>query len=176
MIRAVTELVVRRPLLWPLVRRPVRNVFERLAPAWDDLRTPGALDAFRAALATIDVPPSHALDLGTGTGVTAAAVLARHPEAALVGLDASSDVLAQARSVLPEATFVIGALEDRLPRGPFDLVVSALAIHHLTSDGKADLFQFDTDGDGKVDITMVDLDQDGKPDRTVLGDGGHPPE
>ena len=46
-------------------------------------------------------------------------------------------------------------------------------IHDLA--GKADLFQFDTDGDGKVDITMVDLDQDGTPDAIVDGDGGVPP-
>jgi cyclopropane fatty-acyl-phospholipid synthase-like methyltransferase len=32
-------------------------------------------------------------------------------------------------------------LEDPLPEGPFDLVVSALAVHHLHADSKADLFQ-----------------------------------
>src|SRR4029450_2710064 len=32
-----------------------------------------------------------------------------------------------------------GALEDPLPEGRFDLVLSALAVHHLHADGKADL-------------------------------------
>jgi tRNA (cmo5U34)-methyltransferase len=32
-------------------------------------------------------------------------------------------------------------LEDPLPAGPFDLVVSALAVHHLDGPGKADLFR-----------------------------------
>jgi tRNA (cmo5U34)-methyltransferase len=32
-------------------------------------------------------------------------------------------------------------LEDPLPPGPFDLVVSALAVHHLDGPGKADLFR-----------------------------------
>ncbi|MEY2571058.1 MAG: hypothetical protein QOE63_1408, partial [Acidimicrobiaceae bacterium] len=31
-------------------------------------------------------------------------------------------------------------LEDALPGGSFDLVVSVLAVHHLTDVGKADLF------------------------------------
>ena len=31
-------------------------------------------------------------------------------------------------------------LEDALPEGTFDLVVSALAVHHLDGAGKADLF------------------------------------
>ena len=31
-------------------------------------------------------------------------------------------------------------LEDPLPEGPFDLVFSALAVHHLDARGKADLF------------------------------------
>src|SRR5207248_8040253 len=33
-----------------------------------------------------------------------------------------------------------GRLEDPLPPGPFDLVVSALAVHHLDAAGKQSLF------------------------------------
>ena len=33
-----------------------------------------------------------------------------------------------------------GALQDALPAGPFDLVASALCIHHLDGAEKADLF------------------------------------
>ncbi len=32
-------------------------------------------------------------------------------------------------------------LQDSLPEGPFDLVVSMLAVHHLQGPGKADLFR-----------------------------------
>jgi tRNA (cmo5U34)-methyltransferase len=35
---------------------------------------------------------------------------------------------------------VLGRLEDPLPVGPFDLVVSALAVHHLDPAGKRSLF------------------------------------
>ena len=83
------------------------------------------------------------LELGTGTGETAQRVLARHPTAVLVGLDASSEMLERARAALPadRVELRVARLEDPLPDGPFDVVVSALAIHHLDGAGKADLFQ-----------------------------------
>lgn len=90
--------------------------------------------------ATEHVNAQRILDLGAGTGVTAAAVRALHPDAELVGVDASDEMLDHARALLPDATFVVGRLEDPLPGGPYDLVVSAFAVHHLDGDGKADLF------------------------------------
>jgi tRNA (cmo5U34)-methyltransferase len=81
------------------------------------------------------------LELGTGTGETALRVLARHPGAALTGIDVSEEMLAVARERLPAADLRVVRLEDPLPGGPFDLVFSALAIHHLDGAGKADLFR-----------------------------------
>jgi tRNA (cmo5U34)-methyltransferase len=82
------------------------------------------------------------LELGTGTGETAARVLARNPGARLTGIDASEAMLAAARARLPAAAELrVQRLEDPLPDGPFDLVVSVLAVHHLDGAGKRDLFQ-----------------------------------
>jgi tRNA (cmo5U34)-methyltransferase len=81
------------------------------------------------------------LDLGTGTGETALRVLARNPGARLTGIDASEAMLAAARARLPaDADLRVQRLEDPLPAGPFDLVVSVLAVHHLDADGKRALF------------------------------------
>jgi tRNA (cmo5U34)-methyltransferase len=82
------------------------------------------------------------LELGTGTGETSRRVLANNPAARLIGIDASSEMLMWARSALPAERVELreGRLEEALPAGPFDLVVSALAIHHLDAAGKADLF------------------------------------
>lgn len=81
------------------------------------------------------------LELGTGTGETALRVLARNPGARLTGIDASEAMLAAARPRLPaDADLRVQRLEDPLPEGPFDLVVSVLAVHHLDADGKRDLF------------------------------------
>jgi len=100
-------------------------------------------DAFqdRTADATADVAADSILDLGSGTGVTALRTLAHHPAATLVGIDSSAEMLEHARRAVPAATFIEGRLEDALPSGPFDLVVSAFAIHHLPSEAKADLFE-----------------------------------
>lgn len=83
------------------------------------------------------------LELGTGTGETALRLLARHPQATLLGVDESPDMLTAATDVLPpERTELrLGRLEEPLPDGPFDLVASALCVHHLDGPGKADLFR-----------------------------------
>jgi L-threonylcarbamoyladenylate synthase len=82
------------------------------------------------------------LDLGTGTGETARRVLARHPGASLVGIDENEGMLAVARSQLPaeRVQLRVGRIEEPLPPGPFDVVTSALCVHHLDASGKADLF------------------------------------
>jgi tRNA (cmo5U34)-methyltransferase len=49
-------------------------------------------------------------------------------------------MLEHARRRLPQADLRVGRLEDRLPEGTYDIVVSALAVHHLDDAGKADLF------------------------------------
>lgn len=93
------------------------------------------------ANATRGVAARRVLDLGTGTGATGSAVLAVHPGADMVGVDKSAAMLEAARAALPDADLRVARLEDPLPPGPFDLVVSALAVHHLHGPGKADLFR-----------------------------------
>jgi len=81
------------------------------------------------------------LELGTGTGETALRVLARNPGARWTGIDASEAMLDAAKARLPQdADLRVQRLEDPLPEGPFDLVVSVLAVHHLDANGKRDLF------------------------------------
>lgn len=92
------------------------------------------------AAATKGLDPRTVLELGTGTGETALRVLAQHPNARWTGIDASDAMLARARDRLPDADLRLARLEDPLPSGPFDLVVSVLAVHHLDGDAKRDLF------------------------------------
>ncbi|MCU4297512.1 class I SAM-dependent methyltransferase [Brevibacterium permense] len=86
--------------------------------------------------------PTSILDLGIGSGLTAQRVLEALPEAKLLGVDASSEMLAAAEATLdPDRTQLqLGRLEEPLPQGPFDLVMSMLAVHHLDGPGKAGLF------------------------------------
>ena len=102
-------------------------------PGYGDLQ-----EAVTAATAGINA--TRVLELGTGTGETALRVRAGLPDAEWVGIDASEPMLARARERLPDADLRLQRLEDALPEGPFDLVVSALAVHHLDGPGKRDLF------------------------------------
>jgi len=82
------------------------------------------------------------LELGTGTGETAARLLERHPRARLVGIDESPAMLARAARRLPPERVRLQTrrLQDPLPQGRFDLVASALSVHHLDADEKRSLF------------------------------------
>ena len=93
------------------------------------------------ARATEGLRAARILELGTGTGETARRILERHPGAHLTGIDASPEMLEEARRHLPSGGLRVSRLEDPLPEGPFDLVVSTLAVHHLDAAGKADLFE-----------------------------------
>jgi tRNA (cmo5U34)-methyltransferase len=95
----------------------------------------------RLAEAAAGVSATTILELGVGTGETTRRVLERQPGARVVGIDASAAMLAHARAAVPEAELLVSRLEDPLPPGPFDLVVSALALHHLDGPGKRDLFR-----------------------------------
>jgi tRNA (cmo5U34)-methyltransferase len=93
------------------------------------------------AEASSEVPAHAILDLGTGSGETLRHVVEQHPEARCVGIDESDAMLAVAREVVPSADLRVARLQDELPEGPFDLVVSALAVHHLDEMEKAALFR-----------------------------------
>jgi tRNA (cmo5U34)-methyltransferase len=88
--------------------------------------------------------PVRVLDLGAGTGLLAAALASALPDATFVLLDEAPAMLEQARERLSpladRVETVVADLVDPLPPGAFDVIASALAIHHLPDAGKADLY------------------------------------
>jgi tRNA (cmo5U34)-methyltransferase len=94
-------------------------------------------------LALREGPVRRVLDLGAGTGLMSEAVLSRYPDAELVLIDGAAEMVAQARERLAgaHARFVVADLREALPDGPFDAVVSALAIHHLEHQDNRDLLR-----------------------------------
>src|SRR4051794_32715670 len=110
------------------------GVMTKEIPRFDDFQ-----DAVAAATHGIDA--RAVLELGTGTGETARRVLALHPRAKLIGIDESGEMLAEARAALPAADLRVGRLQGPLPDGPFDLVFSALTVHHLNAREKRALFE-----------------------------------
>lgn len=93
------------------------------------------------ALALAGRPLRRVLDLGAGTGLLARQVAARLPACELTLLDGSPAMLDEARAALADrARYVVSDLADPLPAGPWDAVVSALAVHHLDDPAKRTLF------------------------------------
>ena len=91
------------------------------------------------AAAGEDVAVTSVLDLGTGTGETLAAVLGPPPRGPGGGRRPErADARGGAGPAVGPAW--LAELADPLPPGPFDLVVSALAVHHLEGVQKAALF------------------------------------
>jgi len=92
-----------------------------------------------AAIAAIPFEPSSVLELGIGTGETASRLLGRFPAAKITGLDSDPDMLFKAREIAQEVS--LARIEDPLPDGPWDLVLSVLTIHRLTDEQKQTLFR-----------------------------------
>src|SRR4029453_5904458 len=97
--RFVTDVVVRWPALWRVLRRPMRTQFDKLAPAWEGIRMPDTLAPVEAGLDRVTSPPDRALDLGTGTGGVARLGPGRFPEAEIVGGDLATQMIGEARRV-----------------------------------------------------------------------------
>jgi tRNA (cmo5U34)-methyltransferase len=111
----------------------------KLVPSFDEFYG-AALDALPFALdADLSV-----LDLGTGTGLFAAMVARRYPAAQLHLTDISRAMIAQAEQRFAGNSRVHFSLQDHqalCERDSYDLVLSALSIHHLEHAGKKTLFK-----------------------------------
>jgi SAM-dependent methyltransferase len=104
--------------------------------------------------------PGRVLDLGCGEGILLAAVLEAYPYAKGIALDFSPRMLDQARLQLARFGLRAQTAEADLNStrwrevvtGPFDVVVSGLAIHHLPHPRKQELYQeiFDLLAEGGV--------------------------
>lgn len=88
------------------------------------------------------------LDLGCGDGIITAAIAEAGGPISASLVDGSKDMIAKARerlTGLPDTKYIHASfqemLQENLLKGPFDFIVSSLAIHHLTMDEKAALFK-----------------------------------
>ena len=126
--RLITDAVVRRPVLWRLLRGRLRDMFDRIAPTWEARLRPEHLDALRLALDGLPAP-ARVLDVGTGTGVAARSLAEWYEDAEVVGIDLAPAMVAEAERRGGRARFQV-ADGSRLPfpDGCFDLVVLMNAI------------------------------------------------
>ena len=91
------------------------------------------------AIAAIPFAPERVLELGMGTGETTRRLLEAYPDAWVIGLDSSADMVFRAREIYDDVQ--LARIEDPLPDGPWDLVIGVLSIHHLRAEQKQALFR-----------------------------------
>ena len=101
-------------------------------PRYDELQ--------EQTIAAIPFPPKRVLELGFGTAETTNRIWEAYPDARITGLDSSPEMVFKARELGWEE-MRLGRIEDPLPDGPWDLVISVLTVHHLDAEGKRDLFR-----------------------------------
>lgn len=127
------------------------RVFDLAAAGYDAMRRcliPCFDDFYGNAisLATAHLPEKpRVLDLGAGTGMLSAMLLKARPDAAVTLLDASSNMLHEAEKKLSGKIHSIIEADmvksDFHLSGPWDAIISSLAIHHLEDEDKVGLFQ-----------------------------------
>ena len=107
------------------------------------------VEALRDLIPTDGGRPRHVVELGAGDGTLAQAVLDRFPACSYTALDGSETMLEQLRDALGgygnRAAVRRFMLEDKqwrreLPR-PLDAVLASLVLHHLSAEGKRELFR-----------------------------------
>ena len=103
------------------------------------LRIPRYDELQEQAVAAIPFAPERVLELGLGTGETTRRLIEAHPDAWVIGLDSSADMVFRARENYDDVQ--LARIEDPLPDGPWDLVIGVLSIHHLQADAKKNLFR-----------------------------------
>lgn len=115
---------------------------------------PYANDQLEVMLRLLDAagrPIHRFLDLGSGSGLLAIAILTRHPDARATLVDFSEPMMEAARDLLGEdatlPSFVLADLNSPewvsavVNDGPYDAIVSGFTIHHLENHRKAALYR-----------------------------------
>ena len=100
-------------------------------PRYDELQ--------EQAVAAVPFPPERVLELGMGTGETTRRLIDAFPEAWVIGLDSSPDMVFRARETYDDVQ--LARMEDPLPDGPWDLVISVLSVSDLDDEQQQSLFR-----------------------------------
>lgn len=100
-------------------------------PRYDELQ--------EQAVAAIPFPPERVLELGMGTGETTRRLIEAHPEAWVIGLDSSPDMVFRARQTYDDVQ--LARMQDPLPDGPWDLVISVLSVGDIEDEQRGALFR-----------------------------------
>ena len=128
-----------------------RQHFNRMAEQYDALFVPrlGGYDALHtvivAMLPEASAQPMRVLELGIGTGNLTRKLLERLPQSQVVGYDLSARMLEQACAKFASAGTPVDLVEADIGHatfpGPFDAIISAIAVHHVPPRAKPAVFR-----------------------------------
>ena len=132
----------------------VKKAFDEMASRYDAQRRwiiPEMEDYYSAAVWAAECTDSHPsiLDIGAGTGLLSALILRKYPGASLTLVDLSEQMLGIAKERFADrkdTRYITGDYCSVDFAGRYDLICSALSIHHLEQTAKHRLYQkiFDT--------------------------------
>jgi tRNA (cmo5U34)-methyltransferase len=126
----------------------IKKAFDAIATEYDSQREfviPDLQQFYATAVwaAESSVPEPAILDIGAGTGLLSAFILQKFPDAQMTLMDISENMLEIAWKRFAgrkNITYLVSDYSQGIPVGPYDLVCSALSIHHLTRKDKRCLF------------------------------------
>ena len=126
----------------------IREAFNKFATEYDRHREyiiPDMRQYYGTAVWAMETPADkpEILDVGAGTGLLSAFVLEKYPDARLTLMDIAENMLDLARkrfAARPGMKYVVCDYSRSELGGPYDIICSALSIHHLETEDKHRLF------------------------------------
>ena len=131
-------------------RRSIKQSFDAGADHYDRQRRmviPCFNDFYQTAIDLIPFSSSDSfsfLDLGSGTGLLTASIISVFPHATATCMDLSEKMLEKAQerfSLNKRVNFLIWDYSQSTLPEEYNLIVSAMSIHHLSGDEKKSLYQ-----------------------------------
>ncbi|MCI8388691.1 MAG: class I SAM-dependent methyltransferase [Clostridiales bacterium] len=122
--------------------RRMREFFDRKADGYDDVHLK-LMDSKTAIIGKLKESDSKILDLGIGTGLELIPLFERLPQARVVGIDLSNEMLAELskRSFADKVTAILGDFFSVDYGIDYDAVISTSALHHFDEELKIELYR-----------------------------------
>jgi len=127
----------------------IQREFDNISKKYDEQRKKfvpcfGDFYGVAMSIASIDKENPDILDIGAGTGLLSGFLMEKYPKAAFTLIDLSEKMLEIAKDRFrnnSNVKYIVGDYSKYNFEGKYDLVVSALSIHHLKDEEKKELYK-----------------------------------